>query len=98
VDCQPIHDLRDLAQKIGAKSPGTSVQLGVLRDGEPETFTAALGEMSNQQRAGADTGQQERSARLGLSLAPSEPMRNKNSVPIPASRARPLHCGAKMGS
>jgi len=64
-------DSGDLAQKIGAKSPGTSVQLEVLRDGKSQTFTVALGEMSNQQQAEADTGQQQRSARLGLSLAPS---------------------------
>jgi len=59
VDGQPIHDSRDLAQKIGAKSPGTSVQLEVLRDGKSQTFTVALGEMGNQQRAEADTGQQD---------------------------------------
>lgn len=56
VDGQPIHDSRDLAQKIGAKRPGTSVQLEVLRDGNSQTFTVALGEMSNQQQAEADTG------------------------------------------
>src|SRR5215831_16314785 len=71
VDGQPIRDSRDLAQKIGAKSPGASVQLEVMRDGKSETFTVALGEMGNQQRAQADTGQRESSARLGLSLAPS---------------------------
>jgi serine protease Do len=71
VDGQPIHDSRDLAQKIGAKTPGASVQLEVMREGKSQTFTVALGEMSNQQHAAAETGQQERSARLGLSLAPS---------------------------
>jgi len=71
VDGQPIRDSREVAQKIGAKSPGASVQLEVMRDGKSETFTVALGEMGNQQRAQADTGRQERSARLGLSLAPS---------------------------
>jgi serine protease Do len=59
LDGQPIHDSRDLAQKIGAKSPGTQVQLEVLRDGKSQTFAVALGEMSNQRRAEADTGQQD---------------------------------------
>jgi serine protease Do len=73
VDGQPVHDSRDLAQKIGAKSPGTSVRLDVLRDGRSQTFTVALGDMSNQQQANAGTGQHEGSpsGRLGLSLAPS---------------------------
>jgi serine protease Do len=73
LDGQAIHDSRDLAQKIGTMSPGTSVKLDVLRDGKSQTFTVALGEMSNQQQAKADTGQQEQSSagRLGLSLAPS---------------------------
>ena len=43
VDGQPIHDSRDLAQKIGAKTPGTSVHLEVMRDGKSEAFTVALG-------------------------------------------------------
>src|SRR5262249_60579643 len=86
VDGQPIHDSRDLAQKIGSKSPGTSVQLEVLRDGKSQTFTVALGEMSNQQQAEADTGQQQRSARLGLSLAPSS---DNDGVAVAGGPAHP---------
>jgi serine protease Do len=75
IDGTAVHDSRDLAQKIGVMSPGTSVKLDVLRDGKDETVTVALGDMSNQQQAQAGTEQQERGTtagpRLGLSLAPS---------------------------
>jgi serine protease Do len=74
IDGNAVHDSRDLAQKIGVMSPGTSVKLDVMRDGKSETVTVALGDMSNMQQANAGSEQQEHGTpgpRLGLSLAPS---------------------------
>jgi serine protease Do len=72
LDGTAIHDSRDLAQKIGAMSPGTSVKLDVWRDGKQQTLTLALGDMGTQQaQAGTDRQEHTAGPRLGLSLAPS---------------------------
>jgi len=72
IDGTAVQSSRDLAQKIGAMSPGTSVKLGVLRDGKEQTLTVALGEMGSQQaQAAPDRQEHGVGPRLGLSLAPS---------------------------
>jgi serine protease Do len=40
-----IRDSRDLAKRIGALPPGSEVKLGVMRKGEEQTVTVALGEL-----------------------------------------------------
>jgi serine protease Do len=74
LDGTSIKDSRELAQKIGTMSPGSSVRLGVIRDGNQETINVTLGQMQNQQQAQAGSGHQDSSQsspRLGLSLAPA---------------------------
>jgi len=73
IDGTAVHDSRDLAQKIGAMSPATSVKLDVMRDGKQQTMTVALGDMGTQQAQAAPDRQDQPTAgpRLGLSLAPS---------------------------
>jgi len=75
VDGTALKDSRELAQKVGTMSPGSSVRLEVLRDGRQQAMTVTLGQMPNQQQAQAGTEQQDSSQpsgpRLGLSLAPT---------------------------
>jgi serine protease Do len=74
VDGTSIKDARELAQKIGTMSPGSSVRLGVLRDGNQQTINVTLAQMPNQQQAQAGSEQKDSSQptpRLGLSLAPA---------------------------
>jgi hypothetical protein len=75
VDGMSIQDSRELAQKIGTMSPGSSIRLGVTRDGNQQTMTVMLGQLLNQQQARAGTEEQDKSStsapRLGLSLAPA---------------------------
>jgi serine protease Do len=72
LDGTAIHDSRDLAQKIGAMSPGSSVKLDIWRDGKQQTLTVALGDMGTQQAQAGTEGQQPTAGpQLGLSLAPS---------------------------
>jgi serine protease Do len=73
LDGASIKDARELSQKIGTASPGSTVKLGVIRDGKQETINVTLAQMSNQQQANAGSDQSEQDSaqpRLGLSLAP----------------------------
>jgi serine protease Do len=74
IDGAAIKDSRELAQKIGTMSPGSSVKLGVIRDGNQQTISVTLAQMQNQQQAQAGSEQQPQDSttpRLGLSLAPA---------------------------
>jgi serine protease Do len=73
VDGKPVKDARDLARKIGAMAPKTTVKLTVLHQGAEKDMSLTLGELPNQKEAsnssdddgGADIG------KLGLTLAPA---------------------------
>jgi serine protease Do len=77
VDGTAIKDSRELAQKVGTMSPGSTVRLGVMRDGGEQTINVTLAQTPNQLQAQTGAGQQEQqgssqsSPRLGLSLAPA---------------------------
>jgi serine protease Do len=77
VDGKEVKDARDLAKKIGALSPKSSVKLSVLHKGSEKTIMLTLGEMPKQQQAnnaGSNKEQGESSAnlaKLGLTLAPA---------------------------
>ena len=49
----PFKDSRDLARKVAALAPGSSVKLDMLRSGESKTLTVTLGELPNRQQANA---------------------------------------------
>src|SRR5262245_5895656 len=69
-----IKDSRDLARKIGAMAPGSTVKLAVLRKGETKTLSVTLGELPQERQARAG-GERESAGsdapRLGLTLAPA---------------------------
>jgi serine protease Do len=77
VDGKDVKNARDLAKKIGALAPKSSVKLSVLHKGKEKTITLTLGEMPTQQEAkngGSNEGQSESGAnlaKLGLTLAPA---------------------------
>ena len=74
VNGTPVKDSRDLARNISMMSPGNSVKLDVLRNGEAKSMTLTLGEMPKDRQANADDGQSKTAAatpRLGLQLAPA---------------------------
>ena len=75
IDGGAIKDSRELAQKVGTMSPGSSVKLGLIRDGKEQTISVTLAQMPNQQQAQAGSEQQpdqsQSTPHLGLSLAPA---------------------------
>ena len=76
VDGSPVKDARDLAKKIGALAPKSSVKLSVLHQGAEKTLTLTLGEMPATKEAnanGTSSGSDSTVdlAKLGLTLAPA---------------------------
>jgi serine protease Do len=76
VNGEAVADARNLARRIGALAPGTSVKLGIIRDGREDTLTLTLGELPRERQA--RIGGEERPGatsvevpKLGLSLAPA---------------------------
>jgi len=76
VNGETVVDARNLARRISAMAPGTSVKLGIIRGGKEDTLTLTLGELPKERQARA--GSEERAApggvdvpKLGLSLAPA---------------------------
>jgi serine protease Do len=76
VNGESITDARNLARRISAMAPGTSVKLGIIRGGREDTLTLTLGELPKDRQARTDT--EERTSprgvevpKLGLSLAPA---------------------------
>jgi serine protease Do len=76
VDDTPIHDARELARRIGTMSPGTTVKLGMIRQGQDKTVTLTLGTLPNEKQASNVPNQREVPdsdvPKLGLTLAPGD--------------------------
>jgi serine protease Do len=77
VNDTPVHDPRELARKIGTMSPGSSVKLAVLHNGQSKTVTLTLGTLPNEKQASNEQNQRDQREvpdsdmpNLGLTLAP----------------------------
>jgi len=66
VDDEPVGSASDLPPLVGARAPGTTVQLVVYRDGKEKNLTAVLDSVTGQQATG---GKAFSPANLGFSVA-----------------------------
>src|SRR6185369_245256 len=81
VDGKDIPTIRDLTRTIAGFTPGSSVKLGVLRDGKEQTVSAKLGDyskMSKQAKATDENKDKSQDGKVspgsfGFSLAPLSP-------------------------
>jgi serine protease Do len=72
VDGKEIKDARDLAKKIAALAPKTSVKLTIVHKGSEKTVTLTLGELPNSKEARAGSDEEgDDVGKLGLTLAPA---------------------------
>ena len=79
VDGKPVKDARDLAKKIGAMTPGTKVDLTIVRNGSERKVAMTLGTMPKNLEANANATPSKKKesenkvdlASLGLTLAPA---------------------------
>jgi serine protease Do len=88
VDGALVHDARELARRISSMSPGTTVKLGVIRQGQDKTVSLTLGTLPNEKLAANDQGQNQREVpdsdlpRLGLTLAPASKVSGADSAGV----------------
>jgi serine protease Do len=73
----PVHDPRELARKIGTMSPGTTVKLDVIHNGQSKAVSLTLGTLPNDKQASNEQNQHDQREvpdsdmpNLGLTLAP----------------------------
>jgi serine protease Do len=60
VDETPVRNARDLARKIGALPPGTTVKLALIRKGSDKTVNLTLGELPSMREARAERRDRDR--------------------------------------
>jgi serine protease Do len=76
VNGEAVTDARNLARRISSLAPGTSVKLGIIRDGREDTLTLTLGELPRERQARGGSDERSNSPgvdvpKLGLSVAPA---------------------------
>jgi len=72
LDGQPVNDAGELQVEVGQKQPGTTIKLGVIRNGSSETIPVTLGSFgkkSEEVSANAENGK----PRWGLGLSDVTP-------------------------
>jgi serine protease Do len=101
VDGVAIKSGRDLAQQVGAKAPGTSMTLNVVRNGDTKSLTVTLGTMPDEKHAQSETAGPEvpakRAPQLGLSLAAARDVAGAGSQGVAVIAVDPSGPGADSG-
>jgi serine protease Do len=96
-----VKDARDLARKIGAMAPGTSVKIDLLRKGAEKTVTLTLGELPKQRQANAEGGRGSGGGNLiphlGLALAPADRVEGAGSKGVVVTEVDPAGVAADHG-
>jgi serine protease Do len=109
VDAKPIKSAAELSRRISAGEPGTSVTLGVLRQGEERRMTVALGQLPDSRHSptarkeppGADQGTTGRGrggeSDLGLKLAPADSIPGAGEQGVIVTGIDPAGLAAEQG-
>jgi serine protease Do len=96
----PLKNSRDLALKVAALAPGSSVKLDILRNGESKTLTITLGEMPNRKQANAgnrETQPESGSSHIGLRLAPANEVAGSGGKGVVVTAVDPEGSAAEHG-
>jgi serine protease Do len=96
----PVKDSRDLARKVAAFAPGSSVELDILRNGQSKTLTVALGQLPNRKQANAgnrDTQPESGSPHVGLRLAPANEVAGSGGKGVVVTAVDPEGSAAEHG-
>jgi serine protease Do len=76
LDGAAVRDARELARKIGTMTPGASVELGLIHDGQEKTVRLTLGTLPNEKQAANQQKEHEVPdsdvPKLGLTVAPGK--------------------------
>jgi serine protease Do len=102
LDGRPVPDARTLARRISAMAPGTTVKIGVFRNGKEEQLSMTLGELPKEVTA-RNTDQDHNAQqgtnipRLGLSLAPAANVTGAGTQGVVVTQVDPDGAGAAQG-
>jgi serine protease Do len=100
VDGEAVKDAHDLARRIGAMAPGTSVKLALLHNGEARTVSLTLGEIPQERQARGGSEQHDgagNTPRLGLMLAPAGKVAGAGSQGVVVTGVDPDGRAAERG-
>jgi len=101
VNGETVKDARDLARKIGAMAPGSSVKLDVVRKGETKTLSMTLGQVPQERQARAGAEDRDSAGgdapRLGLMLAPADKVAGSGSAGVVVTGVDPDGRAAEHG-
>jgi serine protease Do len=102
VDGEKVKDARALARRISSLVPGTTVKLGVVRNGGDQTISLTLGALPQERQANAaNPNDRDQSSsdepRLGLSLAPASTVSGAGSEGVVVTNVDPDGAAASHG-
>ena len=99
VDGKPVAGPRELSREIGAKRPGVTVQLGVVRGGKEQTLSMKLGTLPGEKTAKADigSGADGESQGFGLQLAPASTVKGAGGQGVVVTQVDPDGAAAGQG-
>ncbi len=101
VDGSSISDARELARRIGTMAPGTSVKLGLIRQGQEKTVTLTLGTLPSEHQAANRQNEREvpdnDMPKLGLTLAPGSKASGSDGIGVVVTAVDPNGVAADHG-
>jgi serine protease Do len=101
VDGNSVSDARDLARRIGTMSPGTTVKLSILHQGQEKTVMLTLGTLPNDKAAANEESPQQATPdempKLGLTLAPSSKVAGAEAKGVVVTAVDPNGVAADHG-
>ncbi|MFA7415261.1 MAG: Do family serine endopeptidase [Rhizobium sp.] len=108
VNGEPIKDPRDLAKRIAAFAPGTTVDVSIWREGKSMSMKVELGELPQEQASASQSAPEKGApstdqalANMGISVAPAEDGKGLTIVdvdPDSAAADKGLTAGEKITS
>jgi serine protease Do len=99
VNDQEVKNSRDLAKRIAAIKPGSTVKLGILRNGSQKTVSLTVAKMPNETVAKNESskGNSEGAAPLGLTVVPADTVAGKGGRGVVVTDIDPDGPAAESG-
>ena len=89
---------KELSREIAGQKPGSSVKLGLIRDGKEQTLSLKLGALPGDKTAKAETGDKlQEGTSFGLSLAPAKSVKGAGDKGVAIMQVDPEGAAAQQG-
>jgi serine protease Do len=102
VNGKDMKDSRELARNISAMAPGSSVKIGIMRNGEEKTVALQLGKLPSERQTNASSEENGSSSgsstpHLGLTLAPASEVNGAGNQGVAVTAVDPSSPAAEHG-